>query len=122
MVDICQVRPMASRACTEIGDQLQTGLQRDLLQHPGGDLPLLVGADELVRLRVPGRQFDVEVVQPEVAQQAEDEVQQVPDLVRGLLRGDVGVRVVLGEATHPGQPVHHTGLLEPVDRAELEQS
>ena len=38
-----------------------------------------------------------------------------------LLLGAVDVRVVLGHAAHPGQAVHHAGLLEPVHGAELEQ-
>ena len=38
-----------------------------------------------------------------------------------LLLGAVDVRVVHGQAAHPGQPVHHAGLLVPVDGAELEQ-
>ena len=68
-----------------------------------------------------GGQLEVVVVQPEVAQQAEHEVQQVPDLGLGTLDGHVGVRVVLGHATDPGEAVDDAGLLEPVDAPELEQ-
>ena len=59
---------------------------------------------------------------PEVAQQAEHEVQQVGDLLGCLLRGDVGVRVVLREAAHPGETVDDAGLLVAVDVTELEQA
>ncbi len=38
-----------------------------------------------------------------------------------LLPGAVDVRVVHGQPAHPGQPVHHPGLLVAVDGAELEQ-
>ena len=58
---------------------------------------------------------------PEVAQQAEHEVEQVLDLAGRLLGGDVGVRVVLGQAAHAGQAVDDAGLLVAVDRAELEE-
>ena len=132
-VDICQVRPIASRACTEIfgpvegratrvGHQLEPGLDRDLLEDRGRGLPLLVGADELVLLRVvAGGQLEVEVVEAEVAEQAEAEVQQVLDLVGRLLGRDVGVRVVHLEPAHPGQAVHDAGLLVAVHVPELEQ-
>ena len=43
-------------------------------------------------------------------------------LVPHLLVGAVDVRVVLRHAAYPGQAVDHAGLLEPVDRAELEQA
>ena len=42
-------------------------------------------------------------------------------LVLHLLPGAVDVRVVHGQPAHPGQPVHHAGLLVPVHGAELEQ-
>ncbi len=90
-------------------------------QRLGGLLPLLVGAHELVRLGVAGGQFQVEVAEAVVAQQVQDEGEQVVQLVRHLLLGAVDVRVVLGEAAGAGEPVDDAGLLVPVDGAELEQ-
>ena len=89
IVDICQVRPMASRAWTEIfgpvegraagvRNQLEAGLDGDLVQGLGGGLPDLVGADGL--LRVLGRQLEVEVVEAVVLQQVEDEGEQALEL------------------------------------------
>ena len=46
---------------------------------------------------------------------------QVLDLGGSLLRGDVGVRVVLGHRAHAGEAVDDAGLLVAVDRAELEE-
>ena len=110
------------RRAAGVGHHLEARLVGDLLEDRGGDLPVLVGALELVLvLVVAGRQLEVEVVEAEVAEQPEAEVQQVLDLAGGLLLGDVGVRVVLGHPAHAGQTVHHTGLLEPVDAAELEE-
>ncbi|HEY3713248.1 MAG TPA: threonine--tRNA ligase, partial [Jatrophihabitantaceae bacterium] len=91
------------------------------LEDAGRHLPVVVAADELVLGVVAGRQLQVEVTQAEVGKQAQDEPQQMLDLVRRLFGGAVGVRVVHGQAAHPGQAVHHAGLLEPVDPAELEQ-
>ena len=109
------------RRATGVGHEVETRLVGRLLQHRGGGGPLLVGALELVGvLVVAGRQLEVEVVEPEVAEQAQAEVQQVLDLVGRLLGGDVGVRVVLGHAAHAGQPADDAGLLVAVDPAELE--
>jgi hypothetical protein len=96
MVDICQVRPIASLACTEtlgrrrrrprVGHEVQSGVDAGLAQHLGRGVPVLLRADELVRLGVvAGGQLEVEVGDPEVAQQAEHEVEQVADLGRRLL-------------------------------------
>ena len=68
-----------------------------------------------------GRQLEVEVVEPEVAQQVEDEVQRADELGVHLLAGAEDVGVVLGHAPHPGQAVHHARLLVAVDGAELEE-
>ncbi|AIY17733.2 Serine phosphatase RsbU, regulator of sigma subunit [Pimelobacter simplex] len=106
-----------------VRDQLEAGLGSDVLEHLGRGRPVLVGADELVGLGVvAGRQLEVEVVETEVLEDAEHERQQVLDLGRRLLRGAVGVGVVLGEAAHPGQAVDDAGLLVAVDGAELEQA
>ena len=110
------------RGAARVGHELETGLHGHVLEHLGRRGPVLVGADELVRLGVvAGRQLEVEVVEPEVAEQAQAEVEQVPDLVRRLLRGDVRVRVVLGDPAYAGQAVDHAGLLVAVDAAELEE-
>ena len=68
-----------------------------------------------------GGELEVEVVEAEVAQQAEHEVEQLADLLRRLLGGAVAVRVVLGEAADAGEAVDDAGLLVPVHPAELEQ-
>ena len=112
------------RRAARVGDEVEAGLLGCVLQHLGGHLPLLGRPDELGRLlRVirPRGQLQVVVVQAEVAEQTEHEGQQVPDLPRGLLGGDVAVRVVLGQAAHTGEAVDDAGLLVPVDRAELEE-
>jgi hypothetical protein len=74
---------------------------------------LLVAADRL--LRVAGGELEVEVVEPVVAQEVEDELQQRADLALHLLFGAVDVRVVLGEAAGAGEAVDHPGLLVAVD-------
>ena len=68
-----------------------------------------------------GRQLEVEVVEPVVAQEVEHEVQGADQLGVHLLAGAEDVGVVLGHAAHPGQPLQHAGLLVAVDRAELEE-
>src|SRR6478735_11644758 len=118
------LRAVEGRAA-RVGHELETGGGGDLLEDLGRRLPLLVGADELrglLALGVTGRQLEVEVVEAEVPQQAEHEVEQVLDLGRRLLGGDVAVRVVLRHAPHPGQAVHDAGLLVAVDAAELEEA
>ena len=110
------------RRAARVGHELEARGFGDVGEHLGRDRPLLVVADELVGLGVvAGGQLEVEVVEPEVLEQAEHEVEQVLDLAGGLLGGDVGVRVVLGHPADPGQAVHDAGLLEPVDATELEQ-
>jgi hypothetical protein len=69
-----------------------------------------------------GGEFEVEVVEPEVAQQAEHEVQQVADLLGRVLLGDVGVGVVLGQGADAGEAVDDAGGLAAVDGAELEEA
>ncbi|MPN21703.1 hypothetical protein SDC9_169083 [bioreactor metagenome] len=108
---------------TGIVDDNKPGFVGDFGQDLGRGLPLLVGADELVLLLadlVAGRQLERDIGQAEVLQQAEDETQQVPHLVRGLFGGAVRVRIVLGDGPDAGQSLHHTGLLVAVDGAELE--
>ena len=76
IVDICQVRPIAShaaqrswvveRGATRVGHETEPGLLRRLAQDLGRHLPLLVRADELVVGLVAGRQLEVVVVETEV--------------------------------------------------------
>ena len=68
-----------------------------------------------------GRQLEVEVVEAVVAQQLEHEGRAASELALTCSVVTVDVRVVLGEAAHPGEAVHDAGLLVAVDRAELGQ-
>ena len=121
---------MASRAWTEIfgpvegaaalvEDQVEVHGQRRPTERLGGLLPLLVGAHRLALGS--GGQLEVEVVEPEVAEQGEHEAQGGVQLVGHLVAGAEDVGVVLGHAPDPGQPVDHAGLLVAVDRPELEE-
>ena len=69
-----------------------------------GLVPLRDLADELLR---PGRQLGLELGQAVVAQQPDDEVEQAGELIGELVGQAEDVRVVLGEAPSPGQPVHN---------------
>jgi hypothetical protein len=110
------------RRAARVGHEVQARLQAGLLEDPRRLGPLLLRADELLLvLVVARRQLEVEVLQAEVTEQAEAEVQQVLDLSAGLLLGDIGVRVVLGKTAHPREAMDDAGLLEAVDRPELEQ-
>ena len=108
------------RRATGVGDELQPGVVRSLLQRRGRLLPVLSGADELVRV-VAGRELEVEVAEPIVGKQVEHEAEEVLELVGHLLLRTEDVRVVHRQAANPGEPVHDTGLLVAVDGAELEQ-
>ncbi len=68
-----------------------------------------------------GRQLQVELVEPEVAQQVEDEAQRAHELAVHLLGGAEDVRIVLGHAPDAGQALEHSGLLVAVHGAEFEQ-
>ena len=113
------------RSTARIGNELQAGLLRNLLQNRGSLLPLLISTDELIlliALSVAGRQLKVEVIHTEVLKQAQHELQQVTHLVRCLLLGHVRVRVVLGNHAHTSQALQHAGLLVTVHGAELEET
>ena len=73
-----------------VRDELQPGLRGDILEDRRRGRPLLVAADELLVVLVAGGQLEVEVIEAEVAQQPEDEVEQVLDLRRRLFRRHVG--------------------------------
>ena len=106
------------RAAALVEDELEVLGGRGPAERLGGLVPLLHRADRLRRW--PGGQLEVEVRQAVVGEQVQHEVQQRDELaLHVLLRGeDVGV--VLGHAPHPGEAVHHAGLLVAVDAAELE--
>jgi hypothetical protein len=91
------------------------------VQRLGGVGPFLLRADELLLLRVAGRQLQVEVAEPEVGEQVEHEAQQLPELPFELLGGAEDVGVVHGQAADAGQAVQDPGLLVAVHGAELEQ-
>ena len=83
-------------------------------------LPVLVAPDRLpLGLR---RQFEVEVSEPEVAQEVEHEPQRRLELAGQLLLRAEDVRVVLGHPPHAGEPVHDTGALVAIHGTELEKS
>ena len=92
-----------------------------------GGLPEHLGrlGPDLVRthglLGIASRQLEVEVFETVVAEQVEDEREQLVELVGHLLARAVDVRVVLGEAARTGHPLDDAGLLVAVDRAELEE-
>ena len=111
------LRPVEGAAAL-VHDEVETLLDGRDAQRLGRLVPLLFGADRL--LLGLGRQLEVEVVEPVVAQQVEHEAQQALDLVAHLLLGGEDVGVVLGHAPHPGEAVHHARLLVAVDGAELE--
>jgi len=90
-----------------------------LAQGLGGFLPILIGADGLLRRL--GRQLEIEVVEAVVAEQRQGEAEQRLELLPHLLACREDVRVVLGHAAYPRQPVDHARLLVAVHRAELEQ-
>ena len=113
------LRPVEG-AATLVEDQVEVHGPGGRPEGLGGFVPLL---DRAHRLALgPGGQLEVEVVEPEVTQQGQDEVQRGVELVDHLLAGAEDVGVVLGHAPDPGQPVHDPGLLVAVDGAELEQA
>ena len=117
----CKHRDLGAveRAAALVEHELEVHALGDRPQRLGGLVPVLVGADRL--LRRAGRQLEVEVVEPVVAQQVEHEVQRALELLGHLLLGAEDVGVVLGHAPHPGEAVHDARLLVAVHRAELEE-
>ena len=110
------------RRAARVGDELQAGSTRGLLEDGGGVGPLLVRPDELVP---PGRRRGWTA--PGSSRRGRSRAAGRARSPAGAgsrrapARGDVAVRVVLGQATHPGQAVDDAGLLVPVHRAELEE-
>ena len=112
MVDICQVRPIASLACTRDLRPVERGAARVEHEVEAGLASAASRSASVARSQsssVPtnfsgfaGGQLQVEVVEAVVAQQVEHELQQRPELVLHLLAGAVDVRVVLGQARGRG--------------------
>ncbi len=106
---------------TRVRYQLQTGSRSNLGKSAGGFLPSGIVTNEL--FFVLGREFQVEVVQAVILEQAQDEVQRGGELVLHLFAGAVDVGVVLCHATDAGQTVHNPpGLFVAVHRAEFEEA
>ena len=85
-------------------------------QALGGELPHRVVADRFL-----GTRGEVDLVAAEI-EGGEDllgEIEDRQDFTCDLLRQAEHVGVVLGEAAHPHQPVHHAGPLVPIDGAQL---
>ena len=83
-----------------------------------GDLPLLVGADRLLR---PGRQLDADVLEPERRVELVDRLADVDDLALDLIGHAEDVGVVLGEGADAEQPVQDALALVAGDVAVLGQ-
>ena len=93
-------------------------LQR-ALERRGRDLPLLVGAGRVVRLR---GEVGLVLGEAERRQDRGDEVQHPHDLGVELVRPAEQVRVVLREAAHAHEAVQHARALEPIDGAQLREA
>ena len=68
-----------------------------------------------------GRQLQVEIIQPEILKEVQDEREQAFQLITHLLAGAVDVRIILGQAAHAGKPMYNAGFLITVNCAELKQ-
>ena len=105
-----------------IRNQVEAGRRAGVLEGLRGSRPILIRADELVLLLavlVARGQLQVEVFEAESRENRQEELDLGADLLRGLLRRAVGVRVVLREAAHAGQAVDDTALLVAVIVAQL---
>src|SRR5690606_32859168 len=78
--------------------ELEAGRQRDAPQGLGRRRPVLLGADPLRVLVVAQRQLELELAQPEVLEEGEDELEDLRDLVLELVGGHEEMRIVLCEA------------------------
>src|SRR5580704_1828752 len=81
-----------------------------------GPVPGLVRADALFR---PRRQFDDDVLEPEISVNGKDEVVNLQALLHDLIPGAKNMRVVLGEGAHPHDAMNRAGRLVAVDDAEF---
>ena len=112
------LRPV-ERGASLVQDEFEPLPLRGLAQHLGRLGPDLVAAHAL--LRVPRGELEIEVGQAVVAEETEDEGQEVVQLVGHLLTRAIDMCVILGESPGPGQTLHHAGLLVSIDGPELEQ-
>ena len=113
------LRPV-ERAAAFVEHDLEIHRRRRPSQDLRPFFPVLVAPDRLpLGLR---RQFEVEVGEPEVAQEVEHEPQRRLELAGQLLLRAEDVRVVLGHPPHAGEPVHDTGALVAIHGTELEKS
>jgi hypothetical protein len=101
-----------------VHDVVHAQLVEGVPEALGRRVPVLVGAHRVVGAR---RELHV-IGEAEVVVDRHDEVRDVHDLLGDLLARDVEVGVVLREAPHAEQPVELSGLLVPVDHAELRQA
>ena len=103
-----------------LGDHVrQAGLVQRVLERRLGGAPTPRGSPTNFSGRVDSSASNS--VSPKSRSRPSTKSSRRRQLVGQLLGRAEDVRVVLGEAADPGQAVHHTGLLVPVDRAELEQ-
>ena len=107
------------RSATLVEHQLEALAPGDVGQDRLGLGPLRVAAHGLAL--GPRRELEVEVAQAEVAQQVQHELQQARELLGHLLSGAEDVRVVLGHAAHPREPLDDTRELVAVHDTELEE-
>ena len=107
-----------------VGNEVEPGGRTGFLEDAGRSRPIFVRADEFVLLLplVAGGELEVEVRQPEIAQNVQEETEKHLYFPLGLLRSAVRMRIVLGEATHAGESVDHSRLLIAVVAAHLEEA
>ena len=106
------------RGASLIEDQFEILLGGCFAERLGCLVPFVFATDGL--FRVAGRQLEVEVFEPVVAQQVQHEGEQAVEFAGHLLVGAVNVGVVLGEATSASEPLNDSGLLVSVDGSEFE--
>src|ERR1700730_2079950 len=81
-----------------------------------GPVPGLVRADALFW---PRRQFDDDVLEPEIPVDGKDEVVDLQALLHDLIPGAKNMRVVLGEGAHPHEAMNRAGRLVAVADAKF---
>ncbi len=85
-------------------------------QALGGQVPHGVIPDGFLRS---GGEVDFVVVEIEGGEDALGEIKDAQDLITDLFRKTEHVGVVLGEAAHPHQAMHHAGALVAIHRSQL---
>src|SRR5579859_174284 len=95
-------------------------LLQDLLQRVDGAVPVLLAADEaLLIVGVPDAQLDLVFSEAKSLEDGHGEFHAAHDFALNLLRRAEDVGIILGEAAHPQQAVHHARPLISVHRAQL---